>query len=304
MNFKHLYYFWMTARAGGVIRAGKRLHITPQTLSGQIKLLEARLGCQLLERDGRNVRLTEAGRVALGYAEEIFLLGAHLESELKGRDGLLTANAFKVGIADSIPKSIAYRLLEPAVIDGPPMRIVCREGGLAALLDDLAVHRLDLVLSDAPIPANAGIQAVSHRLGRSNLAIFGAAGLQEQCKAPFPECLDQMPMLMPGTGSALRSKLDGWISETGFSPRVVGEFDDWALMMAFGREGKGVFAAPAILETQLLREHAVQSLGHIAGVFDEFYAISVERHVRHPSVIRIADASRSEQLECSRQTSH
>jgi LysR family transcriptional activator of nhaA len=152
MNFKHLYYFWMTARTGGVIRAGQRLHLTPQTLSGQIKLLEERLGCRLFERQGRNIRLTDAGQIAVGYAEDIFLLGSQLEGALKGRASTGGATAFKVGIADSIPKSIAFHLLQPAVVDGPPARIICREGGLPALLGDLAVQRLDLVHRCRPNP--------------------------------------------------------------------------------------------------------------------------------------------------------
>jgi LysR family transcriptional regulator, transcriptional activator of nhaA len=304
MNFKHLYYFWMTARTGGVIRAGQRLHVTPQTLSGQIKLLEERLGCRLFERQGRNVQLTDAGRVAVGYAEEIFLLGSQLESALKGRAGTGGAAPFKVGIADSIPKSIAFHLLQPAVVDGPPVRIVCREGGLTALLADLVVHRLDLVLSDSPMPADANVKAISHRLGRSSLAIFGADCFHNGSKALFPACLDGMPMLMPGSGSALRRKLDGWIGETSVSPRVVGEFDDWALMMTFGREGNGVFAAPTVLETQLLREHGVRPLGHLTDVFDEFYAISVERNISHPSVDRIAAAAHGKQFEDARKLAH
>ncbi|MGF7132742.1 LysR family transcriptional activator of nhaA [Paraburkholderia sp. EB58] len=304
MNFKHLYYFWMTARTGGVIRAGQRLHLTPQTLSGQIKLLEERLGCRLFERQGRNIRLTDAGQIAVGYAEDIFLLGSQLEGALKGRASTGGATAFKVGIADSIPKSIAFHLLQPAVVDGPPARIICREGGLPALLGDLAVQRLDLVLSDSPMPAESNVKAISHRLGRSSLAIFGADCFHSGSKAPFPACLDGLPMLMPGSGSALRRKLDGWIGETSLSPRVVGEFDDWALMMTFGREGNGVFAAPAVLETQLLREHGVRPLGHLANVFDEFYAISIERNISHPSVHRIADAARGKQFEDARQLAH
>ncbi len=299
MNFKHLYYFWMIARTGGVIRAGQRLHLTPQTLSGQIKLLEERLGCRLLERSGRNVRLTDAGHVAAGYAEEIFELGSRLEGALKARTGTQAAT-FKVGIADSIPKSIAYRFLEPALGEHRAARIVCREGGLPALLADLAVHQLDLVLSDAPPPAGANLRAVSRPLGRSSLAIFGTAGLRTDPKVPFPACLDGMPMLMPSPGGALRLKLDDWIGRTGIRPCIVGEFDDWALMTAFGRAGRGVFAAPAMLEAQLLQEQALRPLGHIEDVFDEFYAISVEKSVSHPSVNRIADAIHDQPLECAR----
>ena len=279
MNFKHLYYFWMTARTGGVIRAGQRLNLTPQTLSGQIKLLEERLGCRLFERQGRNIQLTDAGHVAVGYAEEIFLLGSQLEGALKGRVGTGGTAAFKVGIANSIPKAIASHFLQPAVVDGPPVRIIRQEGGLPALLADLGVHRLGLVLSDSPMPAEANVKTISHRLGRSSLAIFGADCFHNGSKAPFPACLDDMPMLMPGSGSALRRKLDGWIGETSLRPRVVGEFDDWAVMTTFGREGNGVFAAPAVIETQLLREHGVRPLGHLANVFDEFYAITVEKNI-------------------------
>jgi LysR family transcriptional regulator, transcriptional activator of nhaA len=304
MNFKHLYYFWMIARSGGVIRAGQRLHVTPQTLSGQIKLLEERLDCELFERNGRNVQLTDAGRIAVEYAEEIFLLGSRLEGALKERAGTRAAVSFKVGIADSIPKSIAYRFLEPAIADSPTVRIVCREGGLPALLADLAVHRLDLVLSDAPLAADANAHAVSHPLGRSSLAIFGTACLQMDRSTPFPECLASVPMLMPGSGSALRRKLDEWIGKTGIRPRVAGEFDDWALMIAFAREGKGVFAAPAMLETQLLQEHGLRPIGQIPGVFEEFYAISIDKRVGHPSVNRIADAARAEQFECSGELSY
>jgi LysR family transcriptional activator of nhaA len=154
------------------------------------------------------------------------------------------------------------------------------------------------------MPAESNVKAISHRLGRSSLAIFGADCFHSGSKAPFPACLDGLPMLMPGSGSALRRKLDGWIGETSLSPRVVGEFDDWALMMTFGREGNGVFAAPAVLETQLLREHGVRPLGHLANVFDEFYAISIERNISHPSVHRIADAARGKQFEDARQLAH
>jgi LysR family transcriptional activator of nhaA len=294
MNFKHLYYFWITARTGGVVRAGKQLHVTPQTLSGQIKLLEERLGCRLLERNGRHVQLTDAGRVAAGYAEEIFLLGSQLECALKESAGTPAAQTFHVGVADAIPKAIAYRLLEPAIAERPTARIVCREGGLPALLADLATQRLDLVLSDAPPPADPNVNARCRRLGGSGVKIFAAAGLHRQRTTPFPECLNGMPMLMPGKTSALRAKLDDWLSANGFAPDIVGEFDDWALMTTFGREGRGVFAAPSVLETQLMQEHGVHPLGSIGELSETFYAISIERARSHPFVNCIADAARAE----------
>ncbi|WP_420992146.1 transcriptional activator NhaR [Cupriavidus sp. 30B13] len=296
MNFKHLYYFWMAARSGGIVRAGTQLHVTPQTLSGQIKLLEERFGCALFERDGRNIRLTDQGRVAFRYADEIFSLGAQLESALKPLAAAGAPAPFKVGIADSIPKPIAYRLLEPAMAHAEAVRIVCREGGLPALLTELEAHRLDLVLSDSPHPQAASARAVHHHLGQSGIAIFAGGSLGGKCTAAFPACLHGAPMLMPGIDSALRPRVEGWLTEMGIRPLIVGEFDDDALMLAFGREGRGVFAASAALEEQLLREHGVRLLGTMTDVFDEFYAISIAHRACHPSVSRIANALRGELL--------
>jgi LysR family transcriptional activator of nhaA len=292
VNFKHLYHFWMTARTGSIKRAGLRLHLTPQTLSSQIKVLEERLGCQLFERTGRNLRLTDAGRLAATYAEEIFLLGSQLEDALRTHATTDVATSFKVGVADSIPESIAQQLLRPLVPDQPGNRVICRDGGLSALLQDLSGARLDLVLADTPIPAGAGTSFVSHRLGRYGLMLFGAARFVDARTTPFPECLNGMAMLMPRAGSALKRKLETWISETRLRPHVIGEVDDWTLMTTLAREGKGVFAAPAMLEAQLLREHGVRPLGAITGVFDEFYAISVKRKSMHPSTSRLPDTAR------------
>lgn len=303
MNFKHLYYFWMIVRAGGVLRAGERLNITPQTLSAQIKSLEARLGCRLFERNGRTLRPTEAGRVAAAYAERIFQLGHQLEGELKGRgEGAAVRDAFtfKVGIAESVPKSVAHRLLEPLASESPSARIEYREGSQSSLLADLEVHRVDLVLSSAVKPVDSNLRTATYWLGFSGLAIFAASDVRGDGAAPFPACLDGMPMLIPPRDSALRRRLDDWFCRMGVSPGIAEEVGDWGVIMALGRHGRGAFAAPAILETALLNDYGVKLIGHIDDLYEDFYAISHERHICHPWVIRVADVAHAGKLDRDR----
>jgi LysR family transcriptional activator of nhaA len=294
VNYKHLYYFWVAAHAGGIVRAGEQLHITPQTLSGQIRLLEEALERKLFRKTGRTVELTDAGRLVLDYADRIFSLGSELESTMRREAEVGAQTRFCVGIADSVPKAVAYRLLEPALDSTGSLRMICREGGLHALLAQLAVHRLDLIIADAPIPADVDIRAFNHRLGRSTLSCFGSAGLVARGKRRFPASLDQMPMLLPGTESAARRKLDRWLASHAIVPRIVGEFDDGALTIAFGREGRGVFFAPTALATQLQGEHGLVTIGRIEAIVEEFFAISIERHISHPAVASIMNAARSE----------
>jgi LysR family transcriptional regulator, transcriptional activator of nhaA len=295
MNFKHLYYFWVAARAGGIVRAGEQLHITPQTLSGQIKLLEESLATKLFRKSGRKIELTDAGRLALDYADEIFSIGSELESAMRRESELGTQTRFRVGIADSVPKAIAYRLLEPALSASQSLRMICQEGKLHALLAQLAVHRLDLIIADAPIPADVNIKAFNHRLGRSTLSCFGGeALLQSGTTKRFPLSLGHLPVLLPGTESAVRRKLDHWLASHAISPRIVGEFDDGAMTLAFGREGRGLLFAPTVLESQLQAEHKLQVVGQIDSIVEEFFAISIERRISHPAVALIMDAARSE----------
>ncbi|MGF6368632.1 LysR family transcriptional activator of nhaA [Paraburkholderia sp. RAU6.4a] len=294
MNFKHLYYFWVAARAGGIVRAGEQLHITPQTLSGQIKLLEEALDKKLFRKTGRTLELTDAGRLALDYADEIFSLGSELESAVRRESESGAQTRFRVGIADSVPKAIAYRLLEPALSASASLRMICHEGKLHALLAQLAVHRLDLIIADAPIPVDVNIKAFNHRLGRSTLSCFGTQALIQSSKKRFPMSLDKLPVLLPGTESAVRRKLDHWLASHAISPRIVGEFDDGAMTMAFGREGRGLLFAPTVLESQLQTEHNLTIVGQINSIVEEFFAISIERHVSHPAVAMIMDAARSE----------
>ncbi|WP_233836548.1 transcriptional activator NhaR [Paraburkholderia sp. ZP32-5] len=294
MNFKHLYYFWIAARAGGIVRAGEQLHISPQTLSGQIKLLEEALDKKLFRKSGRMIELTDAGRLALDYADEIFSLGSELESALRRESESGAPMRFRVGIADSVPKAIAYRLLEPALNASLSLRMICHEGKLHALLAQLALHRLDLIIADAPIPSDVNIKAFNHPLGRSTLSCFGAEALVQNGKKRFPLSLGQLPVLLPGTESAVRRKLDHWLASHAISPRIVGEFDDGAMTLAFGREGCGLLFAPTVLESQLQAEHKLMVAGQIDTIVEEFFAISIERHISHPAVALIMDAARSE----------
>lgn len=292
MNFKHLYYFWHVAKAGGVARASKQLHLTPQTISGQIGLLEEALGAPLFAKRGRNLELTEAGRVAFGYAQDIFSLGSELQEVIRNYPEGGRPVEFRVGVADAVPKTIAYRLIEPVTRLFTPVRIVCREWKLDSLISELAAHRLDLVIADAPLPPLASVRAYNHRLGESGVSFFASPELSRTCKGKFPSCLDGMPMLVPGADAAVRVRLDRWCDANGLRPRVVGEFDDSALMKAFGQRGAGVFIGPTVLESEIKTQYGVKTLGRTEEIVEEFFAISVERRVTHPCVVALSEAAR------------
>jgi LysR family transcriptional activator of nhaA len=297
MNFKHLHYFWATAKAGGIVRAGEQLHVTPQTLSAQIKLLEARLGCRLMKKVGRHIEPTGEGRIALRYADQIFALGSELEGVLGGLRGTARALEFRIGIADAVPKAIAYRLLEPAMSIAEPVRLVCHEGKLKELLAQLAVHRLDLVVADEPIGKQTSVKAFNHALGSTAMSFFAAPALTRALRGRFPACLDGAPMLIQGSASALRQRLDVWLAERGLRPRLIGEFDDVALMEAFGSQGCGVFMAPTVLEVETCARHGVKVLGRSKELVEELVAISIERRLTHPCVVAITHAARGGFLE-------
>lgn len=292
MNLKHLHYFWKTAKLGGVVKAGEALHITPQTISGQVRLLEESLNTELFARHGRGLELTDAGRLVMGYAEEMFSLGAELEQVLrhypKGRP-----TEFRVGVSDALPKSLAYRLLRPAVNLADPVRIVCHEWDLNRLLAELALHKLDLVIADSPIPASINVRAYNHRLGESGLSFLSTRELADRHPAPFPQCLTDMPLLLPGEDAAVRQKLTNWLDRHQLRPKFVGEFDDSALMTAFGQEGVGAFAVPTVIEEGYLVAGDLQMLGRAPEVASEYFAISVERKLSHPCVLAITASARS-----------
>lgn len=292
MNLKHLHYFWKTAKLGGVIKASEALHITPQTISGQIRLLEESLDTELFDRQGRALELTDAGRLVMGYADEMFSLGAELEQALrhypKGRPA-----EFRVGVSDALPKSLAYRLLQPAVNLADPVRIVCHEWDLERLLAELAMHKLDLVIADTPIPPAVDVRAYNHRLGESGLSFLATRELAAKHPLPFPLCLANMPLLMPSGDSAVRQKLTAWLDRQRLWPKIVGEFDDSALMTAFGRAGVGAFPVPTVIEEEYRADGGTQVLGQAAEVRTEYFAISVERKLSHPCVLAITASARS-----------
>lgn len=286
LNFKHLRYFWMVAKSGSIARASERLHLTPQSISGQLTEFEATLGVDLFRRAGRGLELTDTGQRMLGYAEQIFSLGDELLDSIRG-DGHSQSVTFRVGIADSVPKMVAYRLVEPSLGFDEPIKLVCREGRLTTLLADLAVHRLDMVIADRPMPDNLNVRGYDHFLGESGVSVFGAKTLAKTKAPAFPQLLDGAPFLLPGVEVALHARLMRWFESERLHPRIVGEFDDSALMKAFGQAGAGYFVAPTAIESYVVRQNDVEVVGRIETVREQVYAITNERKLTHPIISAI-----------------
>ncbi len=291
MNLRHLRNFWTVARMGGVTKAAERLNLTAQTVSGQLRQLEEELGTALFRPAGRGLELTEAGRMALSYADEILQLGDEMKSVLASRQRQ-PLPLLRVGITDVVPKTLTYRLLEPVVGMAQPVRLVCREGHIDMLLAELALHRLDLVIADRPMPSGLAIRGISHKLGESGLAFFGTPRLVPE-KSEFPACLHESPVLLPGVGAMVRGHIDRWLSEHRLSPQIVGEFDDGALMKAFGQAGAGYFPAPAFLADEICSRYEVRCLGITDAIQVGFWGISVERRINHPAIKVVIEAARS-----------
>lgn len=293
LNYKQLHYFWAVAKAGSIVRASERLNLTPQTLSGQIRVLEDALRAPLFLRVGRRLELTETGRLALSYADEIFQIGNELEEALRARPER-HAIPFRVGVDDAVPKSIAYRLLTPAMELASPVRIVCREDKLVRLLVELAIQRVDLILADRPMRDEANVKGYSHKLGNCGITFFAAPRLAKTFKKKWPHVLDAAPLLIPGKDAAIRIPLMRWFDVHQLRPHIVGEFDDSALMQAFGQAGIGIFIAPSVIADEVRREHGVVVVGRTDEVTEQFYAISLERRLTHPAVVAINDTAHRE----------
>jgi LysR family transcriptional activator of nhaA len=292
LNYRQLHYFWVVARTGSIVRACEQLNLTSQTISGQISLLEQSIGTDLFRKVGRQLELTDAGRQTLPYAEQIFQLGLELEGLLQAqpeRQSLL----FRVGVADVVPKSIVYRLLAPTMQLDEPLRITCREDKLERLMADLAIQRLDLVISDSPMPSHLDIKGVSLKLGECGISFFATQALASQYSGPFPACLHGAPLLIPGQETVVRRPLLRGFGDLQISPRIVGEFDDSALMQAFGQSGSGLFIAPSVIADEICQQYNVVLIGQTDAVSESFHAISVERRVRHPGIVAIADSART-----------
>ena len=290
LNYHHLFYFWTVARAGSIARASQELRLAQPTISNQLKTLESHLGVKLLERQGRRLVLTDVGRTVLRYADDIFRTGQELQRAVKG---LPTGQRLRLvaGVVDVIPKRMAALLLQPAVDAHPDLVLVCREGPLPQLLGALAVHELDVVIADVPASEEVKVKAFNHRLGDCGTTFFAGAKLAH-LKKGFPKSLQGAPMLLPAEGTALRRALDAWLAAAAIQPAVSGEFDDSALMKAFGARGFGVFAAPRVLEDDIRDQYGVQVIGRAEEVREVFYAITVERRLRHPAVVAVAEAAR------------
>lgn len=275
------------------MRASEQLHLTPQAISGQLRLLESALDADLFRKAGRHLELTEMGRMVLSYADEIFSLGKELQAAVNnGPVGL--PQEFRVGVGDMVPKTIAFHLLQPALASGIPMRLVCREGRLIELLGELAIHRLDMVIADRPMPPEANVKGFNHFLGESSVSIFGTPTLSAIWAGEFPSRLNGAPFLMPGPDAAIRPRLSAWLEQQKVRPRIAAEFDDGALLKAFGKSGTGFFAAPTVLAAEICNEYGVEALGEITQLTEQFYAISVERQLRHPAVVAVTERARND----------
>ncbi len=293
LNYRQLHYFWVVAKTGSIVRASEQLNLTPQTISGQIGLFEQTYGIELFQRVGRQLELTESGRQTLAYAEQMFQIGSELETMLRARPEEQQI-LFRVGVADVVPKSIVYRLLAPTMELDNVMRISCREDKLERLLADLAIQRLDLVISDSPMPSHLDIKGYSQKLGECGLSFFATPALAQLHDQPFPACLHGAPLLIPGQETVVRSRLLRWLAEQQVQPRIIGEFDDSALMQAFGQSGSGIFVAPSVIADEVCRQYGVQLIGETEAVNESFYAISVERKVKHPGIVAITEGARRE----------
>jgi LysR family transcriptional activator of nhaA len=290
LNYHHLFYFWTVARAGSIARASAELRLAQPTISNQLKTLEANLGVKLLERQGRRLVLTDVGRTVLRYADDIFRTGRELQNAVKG---LPTGQRLRLvaGVADVIPKRMAALLLQPAVDAHPDLVLVCREGPLPQLLAALAIHDLDVVLADVPASEEVKVKAFNHRLGDCGTTFFAAAR-HAHVKKGFPRSLQGVPTLLPSEGTALRRSLEAWFDANAFRPAIAGEFDDSALMKAFGARGLGVFPAARVLEEEIRQQYGVQVVGRVEEVRETFYAITVERRLRHPAIVTLAGVAR------------
>src|SRR5262245_9032503 len=293
LNYHHLLYFWVVAREGSVTRASEYLYLSQPTISAQIRALENSLGEKLFTRNGRNLILTEVGRIVFRYAEEIFTLGRELTDILQGRaPNRNRPLRFLVGVADAIPKLIAHRLLEPALRLAEPVLVTCKEDKPERLVAALAVHELDLVLTDAPIGPTVNVRAFNHLLGECSVSIFGPTKRAAAYRRNFPRSLHGAPLLLPTDNTMLRRSLDHWFDAQEIRPLVVGEFEDTALLKVFGQTGVGLFPAPSVIEKEVRQQYGVCVIGRLESVRERFYAISAERKLKHPAVVAISEVAR------------
>jgi LysR family transcriptional activator of nhaA len=291
LNYHHVLYFWIVAKEGSIARACEKLRLAQPTVSAQLRLLEESLGEKLFQKQGRGLALTEVGQVVYRYADEIFGLGRELQDVLKGRPRGRPQRLL-VGVSDLVPKLIAYRILQPVLTMPEPVQILCDENTPDHLLANLAEHRLDVVISDAPITSMSSVRAFNHLLGTCKATVFAAPPLAARYHKGFPASLDGAPILLPMEGSSLRRSMEQWFDSENIRPTLVGEFKDGALMKTFGQAGAGVFAGPSAIEKEISDHYKVVPIGRIDSIVERYYAISVERKLKHPAVVTISATAR------------
>jgi LysR family transcriptional activator of nhaA len=294
INYQHLFYFWNVAREESITRASEKLHLAQPTISGQLAVFEQAIGEKLFYKNGRRLALTETGRMVFHYADEIFSLGRELTNTLKGRP---TGGALRltVGVADALPKLVAYRLIEPAFRLPEPVQILCYEDKAERLLAEISLQGIDLVLSDVPLTPSSGVKAFNHLLGECAVAVFGTVELAAVHGPDFPRSLSGAPFLLPTGNTALRRSLDQWFDAEGISPKIQAEIEDSALLKTFGGGGAGLFVAPTAVEAEIQRQYDVKVIGRIEAVRERFYAVTARKKLKHPAVTAIL-ANASEKL--------
>lgn len=292
LNYHHLLYFWTVSQEGGIAAASRKLGVGRPAISMQLKSLEEFLGSPLFNRRGKHLRLTETGEMVLNYANDIFRTGRELMDAVRGRPSG-RPQRFRVGIADVMAKLVAFRLLLPAVDADDNTVLECREDDPNRLFADLAVHELDLVLSDIPIAPGLDVRAYNHVMGESTTTLFATPALVRKLKGRFPESLTDAPFLMPSKTAAIRNSLEQWLQQNELRPKIIGEFEDGALMKVFGQAGRGVFPAPTIVQEEICTNYNVRPLAELREVRERFYAISPERKIRHPGVVRIVESAKT-----------
>ncbi|MCL4125389.1 UNVERIFIED_CONTAM: hypothetical protein GTU68_049235 [Idotea baltica] len=292
LNYHHLLYFWTVAKEGGVSRAAEVLHLAQPTLSSQIKKLEKSIGQDLFERSGRSMVLTETGHLVYRYADEIFGLGQELTDVLHNRTDQ-DRSRFRVGVQGALHKLVVYELLRPALeSEGDEFQVVCFEGKTQDLLGELAMHRLDVVIADRRLTPNNRVNAFNHLLGECGVTVYGTGKLARKYKRNFPQSLNSAPMLLPTQNTSLRRLLEQWFDENSIHPVIAHEFEDSAVLKVFGQEGHGLFVTPTAIEDDVCRQYGVKVIGRIPEVIERFYAISIEKRLKHPAVVKILESAR------------
>jgi LysR family transcriptional activator of nhaA len=290
LNYHHLFYFWTVMREGSITAASSKLSLAQSTVSAQLSRFEENLGAKLFKRVGRNLEPTDMGQLVFRYADEIFSLGREMMDSLRGRP-VAGPLSLKVGIVDVVPKLVAQKLLAPTGKLPEQVRLICHEGKDENLLAELAMHNLDVVLTDTPLRSGLSIKAYNHLLGECGVSFFGVEKLAKPLQSRFPHSLNEAPMLLPIAMSALRGMLDQWFERIGVQPIIIGEFDDSALLKVFGQAGEGIFVAPTVIEKEVEQQYQVQVVGRTKDIREKFYAISVERIIRHPAVAAISESA-------------